>query len=628
MPVFPDHIPRTARRTSAEAPLPDIAPVPALGVLLVLICALALGSCTTSAWMIAEEPAIDPDSESVLSETTFFHPVITPAPQNPVLSLELVRERALLYNMHLVSERHIQQYRPRYGYMALGLSAMAMGLYLSNSSVIDADRLSGRERAMLNLASVSIGAAGYLTMKPDGEARPAGEQRLLQKTGTRVFQDTIPVRLPSDAQARLYVTRGADTLVDARPLSFGGNAISMHIGQETNIRRLPADDNTGLDVRISYRNVQYEQHLALSDFMQQYVEVTSSSIPLRTSPATLSTNIIRHVGSGSRFPFLDDVDERWYRILRAEGPAYVHKEHSRLIWQVADTARIGDQVVLPDQIVFGDIDIEGNLPDNRRANPDAVAVVIVNGDYPSPLQYLPNASRTSRLAALYLSQVFGYYSDNIRIYENMTYDQMRQLLQESDSLMIGGRHLSPDESDLFVYYYGHAITESGNRFYLVPVDYDPADGSQSLIPLQDLVDVVSGMNAAKTITVLDTDWSRASIFGPGEDTGIRVVPDEAEALQLLMSGIPGNAAAFWAASPGQRSGSYSGNNGRSGYPYDIFTWYFFQGLKDGIRTTGDMERYLERNVPFTSRRLLDRAQDPGFAGNSSLMLVRERPDEQ
>ncbi len=633
MPVFPDPVFRDLSKTP-ELPQASEHPQaservrsPLMRIVLAMVFALGLSSCTTSAWMVAEQPVADPDSETTLSEIEFFHPVIPPSPQNPVFSLELLNERALLYNMHLASERHIQQYRPRYGYMVLGLSGMTMGLYLSNSSVIDADRLSTRERAMLNLAALSIGAASYLAMKPDGEPRPAGEKRLLQKTGTRVFQDTIPVPLSTDAQARLSLTRGTEKLVDARPLDFRDNTVSFHIGQETDIWRLPGTDTTGLHLQLEYQNVRFDQYVALSDFMQEFVEVTASSVPLRTSPAILSNNIIQHVGSQSRFPFLSDVDDRWYRILRSDGPAYVRKEYSRRMWQVADTARIGDQVVLPDQVVFGDIEIERNLPDNRRANPDAIAIVIINGEYRDPLQYLRNASRTAQLVSLYSSQVLGYYSDNIRVYQNMTYDEMRLLLQESDSLMIGGRHLSQDESDLFVYYYGHGITDPDNRFYLVPVDYDPAGGTSGLIPVQDLVDTIAGMSARKTVTVLDTDWSRASVFGTHTDNGVRIRTEEAEALQSVMSRLPETAAVLWAASPGQRSGPYSVNNDRVGHPYDIFTWYFFQGLKDGQRTTGGLESYLERNVPFTSRRLLDRAQNPGFSGNGNLTLIRERPDE-
>lgn len=626
--VFSDHFPGSAGCICDTFPERPTRSSCLRKWLAALICLLFFSGCTTSAWMVAEEPVADLESERVLSETSFFHAAVTPVPQNPVLSLALVKERDLLFNMHLSSERHIQQFRPRYGFMMLGLTGMAAGLYLTNSSVIDADRMSGRERAILNLSSVSIGSASYLTMRRVGDARPAGESRLLQQTGTIVRRDTIPFRTPPDATASLHVKRGEETLVDDRPVPFHGNTISMHIGQETNLRRLSADDTTGLDVRLTYRDVTLEQHLNVRDIMQEYVEVTVSNVPLRTSPATLSGNIISHVDRQSRFPLLGDAGAHWYRILRAEGLAYIRKEHAEPIWMMADTARIGDQVVLPDQMVFGDLEIERNLPDNRRINPDAIAVVIVNGEYRAPVQMLPNARRTTRLVRLYLTQVLGYYTDNIRVYENMTYSQMRGLLQDSDSLMIGGRHLSPNSSDIFFYYYGHGVTTSDNRFYLVPVDHDPASATRSMISLQDLMDVIADMNAAQTVTVLDTDWSQASVYGPGEDPSIRVRTEDIVALRSLVSGLPDNAAVFWAARPGQRAGAYRGFDGRRAYPYDIHTWYFFHGLKDGRRITGDLVRYLERNVPFTSRRLLDRAQDPGFAGNRELMLVNPRPDAQ
>ena len=592
---------------------------------MVAVLILAVSGCTTSAWMIGEEPVRDPDSRTILSETVFFHPVVLPARQNPVISLELVNERVLQYNMHLASERYIQQYRPRYGYLIVGAAGMGLGLYLANSQAIDADRLSGRERAMLNLAALSIGTAGYMTMKPTGDARPAGERRLLQKTGSDVFLDTIPARLPGNAEARLSIVRGEDSLVSGRSMNFSDNTLSMHLGQETGIRRLPGTDTTGLDILLEYQNVRYEQHLALSDFMQEYVEVTSSSVPIRTSPAILSNNIIRHVGSESRLPFLSDVDDHWYRILRTDGPAYVRKEDSRKIWQIADTARIGDLVVMPDHLVFGDLEIERNLPDNRRTNPDAIAIVIVNGDYRSPVRHLPHASRTGQLVEYYLNQVMGYYSDNIRVFENMTAREMERLLEEGDSLMIAGRYLSTDESDLFFYYYGHAFTGSGDQLFLIPVDYDPGDVQEKLVPFENLADALTRMKSRQTVLVMDTDWSRASVFGHSANNDVRQRASGTEYLESVLSGLSPGTAVFWAAQPGQRSEAYGGNNGRMGYPYDIFTWYFFSALQDGLRSAEDIGDYLERNVPFTSRRLHDRAQNPGFSGSRDVILM---PDPQ
>lgn len=582
-----------------------------------------LAGCTTSAWMVAEEPVPDPDSGTVISETEKFHVLASPGPRNPVLSLELVRERVKLYDMHLASERYIQQYRPRYGYMVLGLTAMGLGLYLSNSSVIDADRLSTRERALFNLTSVSVGAASFMAMKPVDEPREAGEQRLLQKMGTKVFQDTISYQLPADAEAGFTILRGQDTLASSRAIPFRDNMLSVHLGHETGLRRLSFTDTTGITVTLEYRNVQFRQNYPIRDIMQQYVEVTSSNVPLRTSPAVLGNNIIHHVDSESRFPYLDDIDDRWYRVLKSEGPAYVLKEESERIWLMADTVRVGDMVVLPEEAVFGDLEIERDLPANRRANPEAVAIVIANGDYSSPVRHLPHAERTAMLAERYLTEVLGYYADNVRIFENMTERRMERLFQDSDSLMIGGRHLSRDESDLFIYYYGHAFTDQEGHAHLLPVDYDPGEVNERLIPLREMLETLGGIRSRQTVLVLDTDWTRSSVFGLTREQGLQA--DGAGNLAPFAELFDQSAidAIFWAAGPGQHSEPYSGVNGRGEMPYDIFTWYFFQALKQGADTTGDILEHLERHVSFTSRRLHDRAQEPGFSGNSDIELVRQ-----
>ncbi len=577
--------------------------------------------CTTSAWVVKEEPTPDPDSEVVVSEERLFVPAATPTPQSPVLSLDFVMERQLQYNRHLVSERYIQRYRPRYGYMTLGLAGMGFGVYFSNFSRNGADQLSDRERIILNAASAGLGAAAFMSMKPVGEPRPAGERRLLQQMDTVVQNDTIPASLTEEEAARLTMVRGQDTLITEKQIPIRENRVSIHLGQQAGFKQLPISDTTGLDVQVQYQEITFNRHYPVPDFMQKFVEVVNSGVPLRSAPAILTNNIIRHVEAESRFPLLTEVDDRWYRILRSDGPAYVLKEHTRQIWQMTDTADIEEFVVQADEPVFGDLEIERDLPDNRRSNPDGIAIVIINSDYREPVRSLPYASRTGELAALYLNRVMGYYSDNILVFENMTGGEMQQLLAESDSLMIGGRHLNMDESDLFVYYFGHAFTDEDDRRYLLPVDYDPGEIDQQLIPLGEIAETLGKIRARQTVLVLDTDWSRGSVFGFSSRPEIRSPQPQ---LDALASALPpesrSRSAVFWAAQPGQVSEPYSGMNGRRAYPYNIFTWHFFEALQEGAQTTGDIEQYLQRNVPFTSRRLHDRAQDPGFSGNRDLVL--------
>lgn len=582
---------------------------------------LLLAGCTTASWVVDEEPVTDPESEQVLSEQLLHLPVNKPTPQYPVLTLDFVKERELSYNRHLISKRYIQQYRPRYGYLVLGLSGMGLGLFLANTSVVDADALSGRERALLNITSLSIGTASFLSMKPEDEPRPAGEERLLQKTGTWAVNDTIPADIPDNSRALISINRGDDTLVVNREILFSENRLMLDLIRETELQRLDVSDTTGLQVRVSFGEHTYEQYVPVSDIMQQYVEIAASNTPLRTAPATLSNNIIRHVGSESSFPFLRDMDDRWYRILKSDGSAYVAKEQSRLIWQSVDPATAGEHVIPTDQPVFGDLVIERDLPENMRANPDGIAIVIINGAYSDPVRVLPNASRTSELVTLYLSRVLGYYSDNIRVFENLTEQEMRSFLEESDSLLIGGRYLTADESDLFFYYYGHAFSDENDRLHLIPVDYDPSERTERTVPFDDFAQTIGSVRSRNSVVVMDTDWARSSVFGLPTNPSVRTRSSLIEEVSEEMLDRMSRGAIFWAAQPGQYTGAYAGSNGRTRFPFDIFTWYFFKALQDGASTAGEIEQYLERNVPFTSRRLHDRAQNSGFYGNRELILI-------
>lgn len=589
-----------------------------------MLFVVILTGCTTSAWVVEEHPVPDHESEWIASERVFFLEASVPDARNPVLELELVNERVLNYNRHLVSKRYIQDYRPRYGYLALGLGAAGLGLYFANSTSIEADQLSARERALLNLTAIGIGAASWMAMKPQGEPRAAGEQRLLQKTDILTLKDTIAVSVPGHPEALLTILQDQDTLVTQRPLSFTGNSLLMHLGEETGLRELDDADTDGLLIQVQYQDVLYENYFPIGSFMQRLVEVTSASVPLRTSPANLGNNIIRHVNTGSKYPYLSDVDERWYRILKTGGPAYIRQDQSRRIWHMADTVGIEDLVLQPDQPVFGDLEIERNLPENPRVNSEGIAIVIVNADYLDPVSHLPHGTRTGELAERYLQQTLGYYSENIRVFENMNAQDMEQLITGSDSLFIGGRYLSMGESDLFFYFYGHALSNSQDDFFLVPVDYDPVAPDQKLISLDILVEKVAAIRSRQTFLILDTDWSGNTVFGHIPEPGIRANQAARNRLEEIFNKHSGTNNAFlWAAQPGQQSLPYRSSSNNQERPYDIFTWYFFKALQDGVRTTGEIDNYLQRYIPYTSRRLHDRAQDHGFSGNRELRLVKE-----
>lgn len=592
---------------------------------LALLLALWLTGCTTSSWVILSEPEPDPDSETELSSVTFIQTSQIPEPQNPVIVLDLVRERQREFNQHLVSQRYIQQYRPRYGYVMLGTAATGLGLYLTNSAGLGTGSLSARERALLNTASVAVGAASFLAMQPSAEPREAGERRYLQQVESLVLRDTVAVDIPPGHAARLTIRRGDQTLVDERPVPMHGNRIIVQPALEAGLLQLEQADTTNWVVRIGYENLLWERELSVPEFMQSYVQITAGEVPVRSDPVVLSGNIIRHVAAESRFLHLGDINDRWYRVLNQGNPAYIEHTQAVKIWRAAGVASAGDLVLSPGRTVFGDLDIERGLPDNRGIHPEAIAIVIANGDYAEPLRRLPNAARTAELTAHHLNRVMGYYADNIVVMENVNEQELRSLLEQSDSLYIGTRHISPAESDIFIYYYGHAYLDDQGRLQLLPVDYDPSAARRRSVAFEELADVLSSLQARQLVMVMDTDLSVGSVYSQDSTPGIRPGGDVLGRLSEPLTSSRFPVAIYWAASPGQLASPYIRRDGQPARPYDIFTWYFFAALKQGASTTGEVEQYLQRQVPFTSRRLHDRPQDPGFVGDRRLRLFPAAP---
>jgi hypothetical protein len=77
---------------------------------------------------------------------------------------------------------------------------------------------------------------------------------------------------------------------------------------------------------------------------------------------------------------------------------------------------------------------------------------------------------------------------------------------------------------------------------------------------------------------------------------------------------------FFGAQPDQRSGIFTSSNGDQNR-HSIFTYYLAEAIKEGNMTMGEILNHLDRNVPFTSRSIYDRPQNPLFFGNLQLQLL-------
>src|SRR5690554_2395490 len=104
-----------------------------VGRVISLVVVLILTGCTTSRWIADPEPTRDVSNSTVLDSEPRVLITNTPTPSKPVLELSIVNRRLLEVPMVYKSNRVIQRYRPKYGFLAAGVLVAAGTLYLAEN---------------------------------------------------------------------------------------------------------------------------------------------------------------------------------------------------------------------------------------------------------------------------------------------------------------------------------------------------------------------------------------------------------------------------------------------------------------------------------------------------------------
>ena len=265
------------------------------------------------------------------------------------------------------------------------------------------------------------------------------------------------------------------------------------------------------------------------------------------------------------------------------------------------------------------VDVDQNIPMGKKAGRDDVAVVIGNRSY--GVAGTPDVDYALRDAAVmrqYLEKTLGYDSKNILYVENATYAGFAQLFgREGDHRGKLNNYVVPGQSQVFVYYVGHGAPDpETNDAYFVPVDADPQFLKTSGYRLQTFYDNLAKLPAKSVTVVLDSCFSGNSAGG------------------MLFKGVSSIAMrAKEVAAPKQLTVLASSRDDQMSNWYDekrhsLFSYYFMKGLggeadKDGNRrvTVGEMEKYLDDNVPRMARRLKGAAQKPQVSGDRRAVLA-------
>jgi len=289
-----------------------------------------------------------------------------------------------------------------------------------------------------------------------------------------------------------------------------------------------------------------------------------------------------------------------------------------------------DRVVIKeekDEKKISDIDI--NIPQARKSNPDAVAVVIGNSNYSNYNADVPNvdyAINDAGSVKRYLVESLGYQEGNILYYTDARFTDFRGLFgtenQPEGKLSFT---IKPELSDVFIYYNGHGAPDVKDKSgYLVPVDCQPMDVSLNGYPLELFYKNLSYLDARSLTVVLDACFSGGSatgkmLIGSASPIGIRI---KNPALALENSSI---------------FNSSSGDQISSWYPekkHSLFTYFFLKGIqgsadldRDNQISTGELNKYVSdrtTGVPYWARRLFNgRRQTPVFYGDEERIIRKK-----
>jgi hypothetical protein len=264
-------------------------------------------------------------------------------------------------------------------------------------------------------------------------------------------------------------------------------------------------------------------------------------------------------------------------------------------------------------------DVERDIPVAAEPNPDAIAVVIGVERYAS----LPSArfaARDAQLFRRYAAAAFGVTDDRNHLYvrtdADATGNEFRKLFGDDGWL---ARRVQPT-TDLYVYFSGHGAPDVKTRApYLLPTDADASYPRETGYALATLYQQLARLNVRTVTIFLDACFTGSTRSSGTLFNGARPIVISVEQPALLRDNF-----AVVAASRGDQIAS--------DFPakrHGLFTYFAMLGLRgaadadaDRVITVGELERYLDTNVPPTAG-TLDREQTPVvIARNKDRVIVR------
>ena len=257
-------------------------------------------------------------------------------------------------------------------------------------------------------------------------------------------------------------------------------------------------------------------------------------------------------------------------------------------------------------------DIDKNIPQNAKKNPNRYALIIGNEDYKTYQTDISDESNVefalndAMIFRNYAEQTLGLKSENVFLINNATAGRMRQSIELVTKIVskIGSN------AELVFYYAGHGFPDENTKIpYLIPVDVSATDLS-SAIKLSEIFSKFTATGAGRITIFLD-----ACFTGGGRESGL--LASRSVKIKPHEDLITGNMVVFSASSGDQSALVYKEKK------HGMFTYYLLKKLQEtkGNVTYNDLFDYLKVNVSMQSLRLNSKEQDPQVKVSSEVSQI-------
>ncbi|NGP76441.1 SH3 domain-containing protein [Balneolaceae bacterium YR4-1] len=581
-------------------------------ILLISLIAFSGLACTGARWTVKDKSAVDRDDYSVISTEEILEVSSPVTPESPNLKLQMLSNTKYEFAEKVLVQRSIQDYKLKPGFVALGLIGACLAAYAANSNAINGGQSSAASLS-LNSAAVIIAGATIMNLNPAGNPRETGEERFLRKTGSFIEQDTLQVESTEEDSALIDIRYGEEILVQNENQEFRNGELSVNLGSLLSSLELQGIDTKEVRVDVTYADSVYTFKYPLNQILQPFARITSPVAELRSKPDQDPGNILAELIQGSQLQILENVEPDWYRILYGISENYIAREDAELIWRNSDFSRESEVVAVP-IVPFGNVDVESNIPILSGVNPNSRALVISNENYSAPFEKRSHAHRDARLIKTYLENAIGLIPSNIYELKDITdWQSVENILSEIKSS-------TGDSTDVYVYLNGYGTVEKQNDEF--DLGFKTTGSESDKINMGRIFNGISTLTNDKLILLADIEFRALNEDSQISESEIDL-KQPLRGISQAITGMNSNATVIFGSQINQQSELYVSDAGED-KKHHIFPYFFARALQERRTEMGSIFQFLQRNIPYTSRRLHDRSQDPQMYGNTSQELIPER----